>query len=403
MGKKFILFFFFVVICPALVLGLGASPAKVSLKYTPNAVYEGGVCYSTGGIDFLQISVQGDFADNFVFLNLNENKEVDGSKSCLHYKFNMPSNVSIPGIHKMVILAREKPPETESMLQAVVQIGSVLDLVVPYPGKYLEITGFSATNVDAGDTVSFSIQFINKGNETVSKAFANVLIYDKDWNYVDRLKTREQDGITPDDMRSLFLDWNSGEFKQGNYNAVLQLDYDDGMKNNATTKFKLGGLDINMIDYTKEVIIGNIRPFYVVVDSIWSEKITGVKADVSMYNYSKSPEPILGFETLSRDISPWGTEILKGYIDVTNISLGTYDLKIILQFENLQKEYNKNISIIKEPVVKDKNAKKGFFLFSIFSGSLGAKIILILLLILLIVMIIIIVSLFIPRKKQTNK
>lgn len=397
LASLLLLFFFSASLNSQMVVGLGASPARATLKYEPGGVYEGAVCYSVSGFTWLRIEAVGEFPDNVEFLNLDESMEFEGSQSCLEYRFTIPKNITTPGIHRTIIMAAEIPPETESMLVAVVRIGSQIDVVVPYPGKYLEVNGFYPQHVGAGEKVPFQLDVLNRGNETVERAKGTVYIYDNQMNQLDRFTIRDMREIEPDKLRTIYFDWDSGENKQGNYKAKIVLDYDEGMQTNGTANFKLGGLEINLINYTSEVIVGNIRPFYAIVDSIWSEVITGVRANISMYNSSQE-EPLLTFETLSKDIPAWGTQALKGYIDVTNISLGNYTLKIDLIYADQVKHYEKPFKVVPEPPAPSKKKKAGLF-----GSSIIIKVALGLLAILLIAMIILLISLFLPKKKKEQK
>ena len=374
------------------VQALGVSPGRVTLRYVPNYVYTGSACFSPQNNPHLKLSAGGEFADNIKFLNV-ENNEFYADQQCVEYSLKMPSFIDKPGPHRTLIYAQEIPEEVTGNIFVVVSVEHQIDIIVPYPGKYLEVW-LSAKNVNAGDVVPFTASITNKGNETVEEARGSLVVYDNNNNIIDRLQTTLARSIETEQTRTLFANWESGTYKEGNYHATVTVSYDGGANANATTNFKLGGLDVNLVDYSKEIILGGIKDFYVIVDSIWSEPVKNVRAVITVYNYSNNTEPLTNSETLTREIPPWGTETLRGYIDTSSLHLGTYDLKIDLFFENMSKEYDRNLTLIKEPVPPEaEKTKKGLFGIStkVLLGALG---------VVLLIVIIILITLFIPKKRK---
>jgi hypothetical protein len=391
--------FLAIILNSLLVQSLGITPSRVTLKFVPNYVYEGQVCYTLGGLVHLNITVEGEFKDNLELLNVEDGNFYPLDQGCLKYKLKMPASIVRPGIHRTKILSAEVPEAESGFMVAVVRMEAQIDMVVPYPGKYLEITDFSAQNADAGKPVLFTLSFINKGIEAVDQARATILIYDRNNTQISTVNAGVAKKIEPDETRQLSASWDSGAYKAGNYHAYVELSYDDGAKNNATTNFKLGGLNADITNYTKEIIIGGIKEFYATVDSIWSETIHNVRVVVNVYNYSNSSEPITSFETLTRDISPWGTESLKGYLDTSNLKLGEYDLKMKLSFEDINKEYDGKLKIIKEPEIKPKSKTFGQILKGIFT----IKVMLIMLALLLLITIAILIYVVVPKKRKEKE
>lgn len=385
-----------------MALGLGVSPSRVTLRYIPDYLYEGGACFGIQAIGHLEVSPGGEFANNIEFVNAEDNQLYPEEQGCLRYTLRMPKSIDTPGPHRTVIWATEIPDETAGTIFAVVRVEHQIDIIVPYPGKYLEITGFLAQNVDAGGAVPIIVDVINRGNETVDGAQGTVLIYDNGMKLIDTIKTSNAKNIEPEETKRLTASWDSGNYKEGNYHAEARIVYDTN-STSAKTDFKLGGLDVNLADYSKEIIIGGIKPFVVVVDSIWSETVKGVRATVDVYNYSASnAQPLTSFETLTRDIPAWGADRLNGYIDTTNLNLGVYDLKITLYYENLSKVYEKNLSIITEPVPPEQKPKSKS-LGKILQGIFTTKVMMIILGLLLLITLGILIYVILPRKKKRKE
>ncbi|MFH0870438.1 MAG: hypothetical protein V1866_05275 [archaeon] len=381
------------------VFGLGVSPGRVEMSFLPNYVYKGQACYTLSGIERLRFEVQGDINESIKIEGLDENNDISNLMApevhgCIDYTMTMPASFDKPGLHIQAINAVEAPDEVSGSIFAVVKIQHQIYIRVPYPGKYIEIVAFTAQNSNAGNLVPFNIVIIGKGIETAESAHGVISIYDKENNLIGTTTTKTLKNIGNEDRRELTAFWNSSPNREGNYRADLKLVYDD-LTNNATTTFKLGGLDVNLLDYSDEVIIGGIKEFSMVVDSTWSETVKNVKATAAVFNYSLSKDqPITVVETISRDIPPWGTDTLKGFLDTSLLQLGNYTVKINITYENNLKEYEKPLSIIKEPPVpKAKKSNAGGGIFSTRTLLMGLGGALALLLIVLIIALI-------PKKKK---
>jgi len=386
---------FVCILCPIPTHGLGVTPSRVTWDFEPNKVYEGYACFLISSIARLRFEIAGTFNNSLVINSLDENNEIiiDDKNNCVTYKLKLPATAN-PGPQRTNLNALEIPDETSGSIFAVVKIQHQIDVIVPYPGKYLTIDEFSIPNGAAGDSMPITVSITSKGTEIINEAQGTVVIYDKDNSIIGRMLTSSAKNIRPQETRILKASWDSGTYKSGNYHATLRLAY-DGNYANASTAFKLGGLEVNMIDYSSEIIIGGIREFSVTVDSIWSEIIKNAKAIVTVYNTSDDSSQIISLETLTRQLPPWGTETLTGYLDTSKLSVRNYTIKIDFSYDGEAKEYWRNLSIINEPKPA-KEAKKGLALnlTTIMLIALG---------IMLIIVIIVLVLTFIPKKKKEQQ
>lgn len=376
------------------VLGLGVSPGRVTMTYSPNYVYEGQACYVAAGITRLRISQGGYLNDYLTLENVDENNElITTETNCVKYRLKLPPKIDEPGPHRTFIWAVEVAEDSGGGIVARVRIEHQIDVFVPYPGKYLEYY-FIAGNVKAGEAVPFDVTVISKGVETVKAAQGFITIYDKNNKSLGVVNTQIERDIKTDQQRILQAKWDSSDNREGNYNAILKLIYDE-MNANASAPFKLGGLDVNLLNYTREVIIGGIREFSVLVDSVWVDEIQNVKVIVSIYNYSISKDkPVVSFETLTRNLPPWGTDTLKGYVDATNLSLGEYDLKMNLFFATTNKTYDGKLRVITEPKIKAPAKKLNLFTTKNLLIALG---------VVLIVFVILLITSLMHKKKEGKK
>jgi len=381
------------------ISALGVSPSRITMNFEPNYEYETDVCFSVQNINKLKIEAVGELAPYITMTGTDENGDIRTDiNSCVHYKLKLPESFDKPGLHTGVITALEVSDETYGNVQARVRIHHQIWVMVPYPGKYLEITSFEAGNVKAGGTVPFTVNIQSKGDEAIDEAKGKIYIY-KNNNQIEVVDTNVARKLVLDEPRQLSAKWSSEGYKEGNYEAFADIAYDDGLKVNATAQFKLGGLDVNLVNYTRELIVGGIKEFYATVDSIWDEPLQGVKVIAEMYNYSQSTEPLTSVETVTRTLQPWGNEELKGFLDISSLSIGVYDMKLTLYFENMTKKYEDKLRIVQEPP-KPKEKKPN--IFSMFANAkLATKLMVGGLLLLMIVAIAFLIYILIPKKKRS--
>jgi hypothetical protein len=410
--QKVFLYFFITIliigISSSLVMGLGVSPSRVVLKFEPNFVYDRDVCYTVQSMPILRISTSGEYADRIEFTNIQGNLLDVREVGCLHYKFTMPPTVDKPGMHYTSIFATEVPEEgSGGMFRVNVRIEHQMWLFVPYPGKYIEINRFEATNVAAGDPVPMQAEIVNKGTDVVNEVRGTIKIYDRTDKLIGTISTNTLKNLAPDEMKYLTASWDSGDYKADNYRADLDVVYDAGI-NNATSPFKLGGLDINLLDYTKELEVGEgFKGFFVTADSIWSQTIEKVRAIVNVHNDSANPVPITTVETVSRDIPAWGTEKLTGFIDMTNLKIGKYFLNITLFFkdpevaEKDKQKYYEGELTIKAPPPPPEPPKKS--IGQVLKGIFTTQVLLIIFGVLVLVVLAILVYLLVPKRKKDKE
>ncbi len=384
----------FLIINSISIYALGVSPGRFRVNFEPNKEYTKDVCFKAEGRNHMILGTSGETGQYITV----EDKEIITQADewiCTKYTLKMPKKFDTPGLHKGGVYAVEKVPEGSGMVIIRVKVTHQVWIDSPYPGKYLLINSFVAKNSNAGSKIPIIIKTESKGDETIGIAQGTITIYDYQDNELETIKTNIVTDIKTNDKKTFLAEWDPKEHPIGNYKAHLVLKYDSN-QTEADTTFKIGGIDANIIDYQKEVIIGGIKEFSVVADSIWSENLD-VKTKVDIYNYSEERirnnrqiESLASFETLTERLPPWGKGKLTGYIDTSKLELGNYTIKMNLMFEGEQKESYGRISIINPP--EEKKEKTSFVL--------NTQVIMIILGFLLIIMIGVLVFLLIPKKKK---
>ncbi|MBW2991067.1 hypothetical protein KY348_05185 [Candidatus Woesearchaeota archaeon] len=335
----------------SLVLGVSVRPGRIVIPFEPNGVFKGTVYFGTGGrTPHLGISSSGEFEVIIDKTELYCNKE----PCSVNYTVIMPESFDTPGLHRAKIKAGEIFDEKrEGMIITVVGISMLIDVEVPYPGKYLKFNSFKAVNKEAGEEIPFTAVLVSKGDQVINSAKGVINIYNRFDEIIGTISTNTLINIQPGDKIELTAGWDSGTYEKGHYHSFIDVIY-DGLKTNKTTSFKLGGLDVELVNYTKEIIIGGIKPLDLFVESLWSERISNLKAKVTVLD-NESKE-LTSFETLTVSLPAWKSTVLKGYLDTEMLDINDYNIRITLLFEDIAKDYDRLISIIEPPGEKEKKS-----------------------------------------------
>jgi hypothetical protein len=298
-------------ISPALVDGAFKPGLNISLTYTVTTPSNKNIEVSANGklaeyISFSKTKIKGQGSFE-VFINIPEDLELE------------------PGPHRTYIAAREevdKELASAFKLQTVVQ--ALIVFRVPYPGKYIE-TRLSANDVNAGDPVVFTLDLIGRGDEDVIM-HPRIDVYSENDELIDTLYFKERELKSLEKVK-LQKELDTVGHLSGDYYAVAVTEYGGKKPAEARTDFRLGELSIDILNYTKEIIIDGIKPFEIEIESGWNDLIDGAYADVTFYD-PVSLQTISNFRTSPTDLDPWGKNVIYGFFNSSVFIPGTYEADI---------------------------------------------------------------------------
>ncbi len=366
-NSKFLLKFFFVIaiilILTKTSFALGVSPAVVKYNFEPGL--EKIVKYSVFGDanQKLELYVSGDLAE---YVELDKDNLVGGGTFIA--KLKLPKYIKKPGKHRIIIGVREKIDE-ELLEQAIgtsVTIQVVMYIYVPYPGKYLEVA-LKSHNVNVGEPVNFELEIKSQGKEDIT-IIPRIEITSQNKTietlYFKEREIKSQEGI------KLKKTLDTTNYNPGKYNAVAIVDY--GKIARAESEFKIGELVIYITNYTKQIVIGDIKSFDIEIESRWNDNIDGAYAEVFIFNKSKSSsgstsEVLISFKTSSTKLTPWGRKTITGFFDTSNFTEGFFDANITLVYYG--KEVGKSSSeLVKIEFVEEKDYNLIILIAAIIAG-----------------------------------
>jgi len=323
---------------------LRVSPGKIEFNFQPNFEKKIGYsAYQENPERELKLYVEGDLAE---YVKLDKEKLIGGGTFTATLK--LPENIEKPGKHRIFIVVREILDEEliGTTIAGLVAIKGVIDIYVPYPGRYLEITNFKSHNVNTKEPVNFELEISNKGKENLTITPRIEIISSN--KTIENLYFKERFLESPGEIK-LKKVLNTTNYNPGTYIALAIVDY--GKIAKAESEFKIGELIINILNHTRQVFIGGLHKFDIEIESGWNNNIDGVYAEVFFLNNSNA---MLSFKTSSTSLTPWGKKNITGYFDTRNFEEGFYDANITLFYYG--KDVGKSSSkLVKIEFIKETN------------------------------------------------
>lgn len=323
----------FVILFSSLVsASLGISPAKRVIDFESLKEYD--LKFEVINDDPQSISdiyLDGDLSSYAVL----DKSEVTG-QGIVNVHLSLPSALNPPGKHSLIIRARNRPLE-DSFIGTRIDVGSLVQVFVPYPGEYIEL----ALNIPDGNIESeipIEIKAINRGTEELNLSQIYIDFF-SNGEFIDKLSFTPLSLIpTQEKFFRKFLDTNN--FKSGDYLAEAHLVTSNDWSVNSS--FKIGSLDVGVVNFTNTLKSGALRKFVINIKSGWNNDLNDVFADV---NFTNSEDDFF-IRTPSISLKPWQESMLEGYLDTSDM-YGEYDVQITLNYDGANSFYSGKILVNK--------------------------------------------------------
>lgn len=380
--RKILLFFFLFQSSMAFSSALGVSPAIISLDFQPNfeQTFDYRVFGTKPNTDYL-VYLQGDLAE-YASLNKEKLKGNDNFRLFL----SLPASFEIPGKHILYVGVKELvDPELAigGTIGTAIEIVVVINVFVPYPGKYVEMS-FSSGDANVGELVKFRMDLINRGEESVV-IFPRIEIFSNQTSEKTETLLLEERDMESMQKLSLQKSLDTSSYNPGRYKGVAIVEYGGKSPATAESPFRIGNLSIEIKNYTDKVLIdGKIQKFDIEIESGWNDRIDGVFADVVFFNQTSE---LLSIKTTSTNLNPWESKIITGYIDTLNIQKGIYNATITLAY------YGKDVGRTSTKTVQVEFIEKTEYLVIVLI-TLGAVVLIVL---------VAVIWFFVKRKKSRRK
>ncbi len=295
------------------------SPDSIRIEFEPN--FEKSYTFYTERADSVQVTIEGDLA-KYVTIE-KDNIAKDGT---FVIKVKLPAEIETPG-KNLVFVGVTEGGTGNSMVSGIASIRTPIDIRVPYPGIYAE-TSFIVHDLNINETTNFIVAIHNMGKNSITNAKAVIDIFDTKERLIEKIFTQEK-AVNVNSKENLEAFFDASKHTAGMYKAIAHLTYADRSQD-LDSNFKIGALNIQIINYTKAFFKGKIGKFDLEVESGWNNKIDNVFAEVKIFNNTKE---ISSFKTISFGLEPWERKKISTFWDNEWLDEGTYDAEINLFYE----------------------------------------------------------------------
>lgn len=311
-----------------------------------------------------------------------------------YYTLKLPQKLERQGPYSTNIVVISMPVSKSSTgmdMSANIAIISKLNLMVPYSGKYAEITLFSPA-FEEGKANSFAVEVRNLGTQDILSGQLVIDIFGPTNTKISTVSGTEFQ-LASKQNKIETIEWLP-DIGPGNYRAVATLLY-DGENTKDEKTFAIGEYAIEIADITvRDFTLGGIAMFDILLENRWNERIPGIYGIIEVRD--ESGKTYTQFKTASTDIDSGGKGSIQAYWDTKKVGPGKYKLDIVLNYLGKQSEKIFDIMVSTDKIetnlggmaVKEIDSEKEPLLRGIY-----------IVIFLLIVMIIINVFIFLRRSK----
>jgi|SRR3989344_60976 len=357
-GVPVIVLFFYVLFVHSSIVDamIGVSPAYYEVDFEPNLKHVFHFDFFTDDKYPLELYADGDLAE---YVELSKKKFESGGGD-VNVLLTLPDEIDLPGVHTILIGARQKP-EKEEGFGIVGDIKGVIRVKVPYPGKYAAIL-LETKSTKAGEPAEFKVRVNNLGKEDIT-ASTSIVVFDSLNQTVAFLSLSDAE-IKTAGSNEFISYWNTSVEQAGLYTIKAITNYGGKISATDEKKLRLGELYLNILNNSDDFTRDTINKFEIEVESYWNDPIDNVFAEVSIPLYS------IKFLTPSASFKGFEKETLTGYFDTAGISedVDEFKAKISVKYEG---------KVTEKIVTLRFNREVNYMLYAAIAGIVIALIVLI--------------------------
>ncbi|MBR9704295.1 hypothetical protein GOV12_02705 [Candidatus Pacearchaeota archaeon] len=332
---------FMILIISANIIALGISPGRVTLDYDPQKNQDVKIKIINNEHKTMKVMItaimEGEMDgkiklpyEYIEFLPSEEEKTLD-------YKIKVEKDLP-PGLHKGKIMAIEVPDSSEgaTSVGATIAVASQIHIYVPCPGKCIE-ADLEILDLEQNSTATFIVPVKSRGDLGIGNLRALIDIYRLDGVKITSLET-DTKGLASGERTELSAKWDI-DVSSGYYLAKVTVFY-DGEDYKLEKQFSIGEQMLSIENImVNNFQLGAIAKLQILVENKWNKDLEEVFANLLVYN--KDDQVMADIKSAQETVEAQSKKELIAYWDTVGVSVGEYDGKLIVKYDN--KETDKNL------------------------------------------------------------
>lgn len=294
---------------------IGVSPAKYEINFEPNLKQVLTFNFFGDGDIPMDIYLEGDIKK---YADLST-KYLEGP-GIVNVLLKLPSNPDDlnPGNNRLLVGARQTSPPGVSVIGTIGEMRAVINLKVPFPGKYA-ILEFTTANAKETEPIPMTFKIYSVGRESILTE-NKVEIFDFSNKKIDSVDIGRFI-VHPNEIKDLSGYINSTNYKAGSYKTKGITDFQEG-KAEIESGFRLGELFVNISNYTTEIQRSIINKIDFNIESFWNDPLDNVYVTGTVLEYNFT------FKTPSTRLESFQKQTLTGFFDTAPIPIEAKELKV---------------------------------------------------------------------------
>ncbi len=250
-----------------------------------------------------------------------------------------------PGTYHFDLTAEEVAASESGGIGTLLSVSKRFIVEVYTYDKYVEIS-LSAPSVNEGTPVHFQFSVTSKGYKDINFIQGRITVFDDHNNTLGTVTTEEKP-LKALGSETLTADFNTEGLLADEYRADGIVFY-DGQQKTAATVFRIGQMDLLLLNHTIEVEEG-FSEYTMEVLNNWGNELRNVYAKLFVEG-----EEVL--QTPSINLEPWQQGTVGGIINLEK-NPGPYPALIKLFFEGETREESFTITVIEKASAEELHAK----------------------------------------------
>ena len=312
-------------------LAFGITPARSQVDFLPGVDYIGSfrIVNDEGMDGFVRISASGDLA--YLVELPDDMVRMDSDGAVARFVVHFPRELLSPGDHSVDIVAEPVSRIDAGGVSAHVGLTHVLTVHVPANGS------FPLIDVDVqsdNESVTVVTNVKNIGNTPMRSVQPFMALLHADKQVVN--STSPPRPIDAGASNAFSFGIASSAVPPGRYDVNVRVDYDN-KTTSISSAWQRGRPQLTLLRATSIMPAGDLAPFEFTVRGDWNEPISGVYADVAIFDQFK--RRARSARTEMADIAPGQEYTFAPVFNMNGIAAGQANVSITLHIGGVVDEY----------------------------------------------------------------
>ncbi len=299
-------------------VGLSTQPLDGPILFEPGKTYT--IDYEIVGDDDFSLSLKEGYLGDIDMRPYARITDVDKKSFSLIISFPENATISQGGMQSLVVSAKGDS-ENSANVGGTAIVQKTVPIQVYFEEKRIE-SSMRASDLNINETGQVEITAESWSHQDIDRISAEIEIRDSEGSVLATMS--DSDSLSSGNEVTLSGSFDTSGWAVGDYQAFADLSW-DGNSTELQDDFRIGSLEVSIINYTESVLSENINKFFITIESGWNNDLKDVYAVVFVDGQKM-------FKTANHDIGAWEEVTISDYLDTEGIEPGMHEIMISLHY-----------------------------------------------------------------------